>query len=201
MRNLKSALHIARESFERCIPSVIALKAGVVTDPDGRMLVPFYGREYRVPVRQGEEVPVRVEILLLHYLTQASGVMPKGEKISFKELPNGFIYNEPFTKRVTRPLVAAFGKQPELLQRAGVAIGGKPVPIGDASVEINALPRVPLTFIIWAGDEEFAPNGGVLFDATAPAYLSTEDCVVLAEIGVSMLRAQSHGSRAKRHES
>lgn len=197
MRNLETALMVARESFHRCVLSVVAPKAGVTADPEGRLVVPFYGREYRLPVRPGEEVPVPVEILLLHYSTRASGVMPIGEKVSFKELPNGFIYNEPFVNRVIRPLVAAFGDQPELLHRSGTAIGGKPVPLGDAAVEVPALPRVPLTFIIWAGDEEFTPNGGVLFDATAPEYLGTEDCVILAQIGVSVLCARSQELRGE----
>lgn len=200
MKNLETALLLARESFNRSVLSVVALKAGVIAGTDGRLVVPFYGREYRLPVREEEEIPVPVEILLLHYLTNASGAPPKGEKVSFKELPNGFIYNEPFTNRVIRPLVAAFGQQPQLLHRSGAAIGGKPVLLGDAAVEIPALPRVPLTFIIWAGDEEFAPNGGVLFDATVPAYLSTEDCVILAQIGVGLLRA-SRESRVESHES
>lgn len=197
MKNLTTALLIAREGFGRCIPSVIAPKAGVYLDPEGRLVVPFYGREYRMPVRQGEEVPVPVEILLLHYLTSASGVLPSGEKVSFKELPSGFIYNESFTNRVVRPLVAAFAERPHLLRQAGAAAGGRPVLFGDAAVEIPALPRVPLTFIIWAGDEEFAANGSVLFDATAPAYLSTEDCVILAQMGVSVLRALSQESRVE----
>ncbi|MDI6632634.1 MAG: DUF3786 domain-containing protein [Thermoanaerobacteraceae bacterium] len=42
---------------------------------------------------------------------------------------------------------------------------------------------------MWGGDEEFPASGGVLFDATVSGYLSTEDCVVLAQAGVSALRA------------
>ncbi|MEW6572360.1 MAG: DUF3786 domain-containing protein [Bacillota bacterium] len=200
MKNLETALLLARESFNRSVLPVVALKAGVIAGTDGRLVVPFYGREYRLPLREEEEIPVPVEILLLHYLINASGEPLKGEKVSFKELPNGFIYNEPFTNRVIKPLVAAFGEQPQLLHRSGATIGGKPVLLGDAAVEIPALPRVPLTFIIWAGDEEFAPNGGVLFDATVPAYLSTEDCVILAQIGVGLLRA-SRESRVESHGS
>jgi hypothetical protein len=115
--------------------------------------------------------------------------LPRGEKISFKELPDGFIYNAPFSQRVIRPLVAAFGSEPQLLLQAGMGLGGTAVPFGDAAVEVPALPRVPLTFIIWGGDEEFPASGGVLFDATVSGYLSTEDCVVLAQAGVSALRA------------
>lgn len=189
MINVKTALAMAREDFARGLPSVMALKAGVLMNNAGRLVVPFFGREYVLPVQKGEEIPAVTEILLLHYLTRASGELPGGEKISFKELPDGFIYNTPFSHRVIRPLVAAFGSEPHLLLRAGVRLGGTAVPFGDAAVEVPALPRVPLTFIIWGGDEEFPANGGVLFDATVSGYLSTEDCVVLAQAGVSALRA------------
>lgn len=186
--NVETALAMARESFARGLPSVMALKAGVLMDNAGRLTVPFFGREYVLPVREGEGVPAVTEILLLHYLTRASGELPRGEKISFKELPGGFIYNVPFSQRVIRPLVAAFGSKPRLLLQAGIGLGGRAVPFGDAAVEVPALPRVPLTFIIWGGDEEFPASGGVLFDATVSGYLSTEDCVVLAQAGVSALR-------------
>lgn len=189
MVNLEKALHFARADFSQRLASVVAVKAGVKTDSEGRLVVPLYGREYLLPVRCGEGVAPVVEILLLHYLTRASGALPTGERVSFKELPGGFLYYEAFTHRVLRPLVAVFGEKPQLLLKAGEKLGGRPLSFGDAAVELPALPRVPVTFIVWAGDEEFPPNGSVLFDATVPGYLSTEDCVVLAQMGVSALRA------------
>jgi hypothetical protein len=189
MINLEKALHLAREEFRRRVVPAMGVKAGVRSDLEGRLVVPLYGREYALPVRDGEDVAPAVEILLLHYVTRASGLLPEGEKVSFKELPGGFIYNVPFTNRVIRPLVATFGKEPPLLLRAGERLGGKPVPFGDAAVELPALPRVPVTFIVWGGDAEFPPNGSILFDGTVPGYLSTEDCVVLAQMGMGALRA------------
>ncbi|MCL6559443.1 MAG: DUF3786 domain-containing protein [Firmicutes bacterium] len=188
MKNLETALLLAREEFSRRIPSVMAQKAGVAAGGDGRLVVPFYGREYVFPVKKGETVPADKEILILHYLVRAPGILPVGEKVSLKELPNGFIYNESFRKRVIRPLVSAFGGRPELLVTAGAKVGGKPVPCGDAAVELLALPRLPLVFMIWNGDDEFPADGNVLFDAAVSAYLSVEDCVVLAQMGVSALR-------------
>jgi hypothetical protein len=40
---------------------------------------------------------------------------------------------------------------------------------------------VPLTLVLWRGDEEVAPNGNILFDANISDYLSTEDVAVLSE--------------------
>jgi hypothetical protein len=41
---------------------------------------------------------------------------------------------------------------------------------------------VPITIILWQGDDELAPQGNILFDATISDYLSTEDITVLCEI-------------------
>jgi hypothetical protein len=48
-------------------------------------------------------------------------------------------------------------------------------------VTINAFDRVPVTFVLWRGDEELSPNGNILFDANISDYLSTEDVTVLSE--------------------
>jgi hypothetical protein len=54
-------------------------------------------------------------------------------------------------------------------------------------VVITALPRVPIAFLLWDGDEELPPDARILFDASVPAYLSTEDAVVLAQQAVFRL--------------
>jgi len=48
-------------------------------------------------------------------------------------------------------------------------------------VTINAFAHVPITLVLWKGDEELAPNGNILFDANISDYLSTEDVTVLTE--------------------
>ena len=41
---------------------------------------------------------------------------------------------------------------------------------------------VPVTFVLWKGDEELPPEGNILFDSTISEYLSVEDINVLCEI-------------------
>ena len=52
---------------------------------------------------------------------------------------------------------------------------------GDVAVTVNAFSRVPITFILWRGDEEFLPEGNIIFDSTISDYLSTEDINMLCE--------------------
>ena len=63
------------------------------------------------------------------------------------------------------------------------------------AVTINAFKRVPITFVLWRGDEEFPPDGSILFDATVSDYLSIEDINVLCErITWKLVRLLKEGS-------
>jgi len=127
------------------------------------------------------EVPIRDKILVLHYLTLAKGVPISNKLIAFKELPEGASYFPTFSKRSIEPLIAHFGQQPHRLIAAAERLGGHAVDYGDVAVTINGFSRVPVTIVLWQGDEEFPPRGNILFDATISDYLSTYDITVLCE--------------------
>jgi hypothetical protein len=130
---------------------------------------------------RGIEVPLRDRILILHYFTGAKGTTATGKLIAYKQLPGGISYFPAFSQRAIGPLVKNFGESPELLAKAAAELGGREVDYGDVSVTINAFDHVPITLVLWKGDEEIAPNGNTLFDANIPDYLSTEDVTVLCE--------------------
>ena len=71
----------------------------------------------------------------------------------------------------TQKLEKVFGPEPSLLYKAAENLNPKKCDYGDASVEIFTLPRVPLYFIIRAGDDEFPPKASILFDQTASEHL------------------------------
>lgn len=148
-----------------------------VSYPDGE--VAFADRQ--------EAVPMAARVVLLHYLLTAGGQPVSGQLISFKEIPGGMIYLQPFNGRVLGAFKAIFGKNAGLLTKVGEKVGGKIDRYGDASVTLDILPCVPITYVIWEGDEEFPANATALFDATAQYYLPTEDLVVAAAAGASLL--------------
>jgi hypothetical protein len=61
-------------------------------------------------------------------------------------------------------------------------LGGYKADYGDTAITINAFSRVPITIVVWQGDDEFPSRGNVLFDANITDYLPTEDITVLSEI-------------------
>lgn len=142
-----------------------------------------------------EEVALKDKILLLHYLTQAKGKPLANKSIAYKELPDGVGYFRTFHKRAIKPLVDNFSGQPEKLIEAAREIGGIKAAVGDVAVTINAFKKVPITFVLWKGDDEFPPDGNILFDATVSDHLTIEDVNVLSErIAWKLVRALKEGS-------
>jgi hypothetical protein len=142
-----------------------------------------------------EEVPPKDRILLLHYLLQAKGTPLANKTVAYKELPEGVVYFRTFHKRAIKPLIDHFGKDPDKLLKAAKELGGKKADYGDIAVTIKAFKNVPITFVLWKGDEEFPPDGSILFDATVSDYLSIEDINVLSErIAWKLVRALREGS-------
>lgn len=160
------------------------------TDSQQVVIVEYLNRSYQVTfpnadislIDNPEEVPIRDKVLILHYLTLAKGTPIANKMITFKELPEGSNYFPTFSKRTIKPLLDRFGNQPLRLVDAAARLGGHKADYGDVAVTIKAFSYVPITVVLWRGDEEFAPSGSIIFDATISDYLSTEDITVLCEI-------------------
>lgn len=170
--------------------------------PDDEIQVGFryLGRELLVSFPQGTvetrngqgPIPLREEILVLHYLERASGV-PLAEKwASFSEIPGAAFYHSVFLMRCKSPLVEFFGGDPEALLSVAKEVGGEPLNLGDMGVKIRAFPFVPLALVLWRGDAEFPAEGSILFDASVNEYLPVEDTVILAESVVWKLIKAGH---------
>jgi hypothetical protein len=142
---------------------------------------------YDVILPDGREVPLKEKNLLLHYLLQAKTVPLAGQLISFKETPDGNFYYSKFAERVERPIREAFGDNPELLLKLKDRLDADTLDQGDAALRLFALPFVPLTCIVWKGDEEFPPSAQVLLDKTITEYLPTEDIIFLCQTAASRL--------------
>jgi hypothetical protein len=99
------------------------------------------------------EIPLKDKILTLHYLTGAKGTPATGKLIAYKQLPGGVSYFSAFSQRAIAPLVRNFGKSPELLMKAATKLGWHKADHGDVSVTVGAFPRVPITLVLWRGDE------------------------------------------------
>ena len=85
-------------------------------------------------------------------------------------------------------MLRAFGAQPG---GAG-ASGGRPSTASRSSwaTSRSGCPRCPasrIAYVLWRGDEEFAPSASVVFDASVEGYLDAEAVTVLAELATRRL--------------
>jgi hypothetical protein len=166
-------------------------RSGAQYLPDQKAaVIEHLNRTYHISFPQGEvtltgsaeAVPVRDKILILHYFTRARGTPLTGKMITYKELHEGINYYPTFFKRAIGPVVNRFKDEPLKLVEAAQRLGGHKADYGDTAVTIPAFPFVPLTFVLWRGDKEFAPDGNIMFDSTIADYLPTEDITILCEL-------------------
>ncbi|MBA4418214.1 MAG: hypothetical protein C0392_09945 [Syntrophus sp. (in: bacteria)] len=138
--------------------------------------------------RKGATVNLVTKIIILHYIVHASGIPLHTEQISYEDIgPGARHYLPVFEKRVAKPLVTAFGFNRDAFLEAGIALGAQEEVYGSASFTLNALPRIPVTFILWEGDEEFPPSIKILFNPTIAGYLPLEDIVVTSKLAATRI--------------
>jgi len=88
-------------------------------------------------------------------------------------------------------LLEAFGSHPEYLLDAGKALEAEKISRGNAGITVKVFPKLPLSLVIWKGDEELPAEATILFDATAPQILPTEDISTAAGMLVGRLVKES----------
>ena len=175
---LADALALGTQQLAQIPPETVCKTSGARYE-GGDYILQWFNNEK--PLSAVSE-PLR--ILWLHYLTANGTQNLSGNLIAYRDVAPALFYEPNFHKRAVKPLISCFGKNPEKLIETGEFLGGKKADLGDASVTINVLPYLPLTFVIWAGSEEFPPDGNILFDKTVKSWFSSEDVVVFASMAV-----------------
>jgi hypothetical protein len=184
-RRFADALVKARAGWAAADAAACAARAGCRFEGD-TALVPFLGRTHSVTHPDGEvtarggdgAVHVATAVMLLHYLLTADGTPPAGEWAAYRELPGCLFYAAAFAGRAEAPLARRFGGSAaaaEALAAAAEPLAGERLALADVAFRFQALPRVAVAALVWAGDEEFPGSATVLFDGAAGHYLPPED--------------------------
>ena len=202
----KAAIALAVAELQQINPKRLENRTGAqhfVEEAHEGLIVPYFGQARRitwpeVSVSPGDgagEISLPEQVLILHYLLNASGDPLTGRTIDFRQVPEGGFYWSAFVSRAKTPLLSTFGQDLPLYARVAATLGGEPLSLGDAAARFMAFPRVPVTHVLWGGDEEFPPEATILFDETIPGYLPTEDIAALAGASVYRLMGAAHKLR------
>ncbi len=174
-------------------PEDICANTGAVfIERTGSLQVQYLHADYLVDCASGDvaralgDAPTAttVKVLILHYLLHAVKHLPTGKMISFRDVRGGGAnYYPTFNKRAILPLQKTFENDTDKLIQAGLRLKGTQAAYGDASVTLPIFPHVPVTYVIWQGDEEISSSASILFDANVNSYLPCEDIVLAASFG------------------
>jgi hypothetical protein len=185
------AIDKAWEDLMKLDPNSIIENANVTFDESKHTFtVPVLNQEYQISLKDkkihfpggeiNEHVYGAITVLLLHYLINARSTTLKNKLITYRELPDGMVFYNAFRSIAIQPIADKYGYDLDGFAKAAEAIGGRKVNHGEIAYEFYIFPRVPVTYLLWAGDDEIPGSANILFDASASEQLHTED---LAEVG------------------
>jgi len=152
---------------------------------DGAYVLKSLGMDFRIKpgaktiesVTPGGEVLVErfgyfFNLSALWYLVLAKEIEPTGKHLKPDSLKGGEVFFKGTHKLPLDGVALKFGSDRDGFLEKVKSLGGKPLTeFGDASAELYPLPRVPVTLILWLGDDEFAPRVDLLFDSTCEIHL------------------------------
>ena len=99
----------------------------------------------------------QLELVTLLYLTQVTGISPLDQEfISVADLKEAHYFTGPHQLPL-ETLLERFSHDLPGFQRASRSLSGAPLDLADAAFKFLPLPRVPLYYLFWRGDDEFPP--------------------------------------------
>ncbi len=110
------------------------------------------------------------QILLIRYLLAPHGGHLTGELVSEKDFPGGSTFFQGPHAMPVNPLIRRYGSSPQSFASRGHELGAKPMALGDVSLTFYPFPLIPVTYILWEGDEEFPPIVTCLFDRSVSKW-------------------------------
>jgi hypothetical protein len=115
-----------------------------------------------------------LNLSLLCYLVRAKDMGLTGRHLKPEQLRGGQQFFQGTHVLPLPGLAGKYGASREgldaFLERAR-ELGGNPLGFGDASVELFPLPRIPVTLILWLGDDEFPARADLLFDSSSEHHI------------------------------
>lgn len=190
----RKAMEIACEKLKEIDLPQQAENGGFTTSEKG-IEIPFFGKTYTIDPKtctfhspDESVISLVTKGIILHYILESDGFPLSKKFITYGEIPGGLTYAGVFRRRVILPFINAFGQDLEAFKKTAESLKGIPALFGDAAFTFQILPRIPVTLVLWGGDEEFPPAGKMLFDASIDHYLDLEDVVVMGEMIVGRLK-------------
>lgn len=137
----------------------------------------------------GAVPPLSTQTFLLRYLLEGKNIKWNGQWKTFREMPWGEMYIQPYTGRVLTRAAFTFGTRVEAFRKAAERMNAVKLPHGDAGYQFELVHGYQMQILVWEGDEEFPPNAQVLYSDNFETGFAPEDRVVAGDILISTIKA------------
>lgn len=190
------------EEYAKASPEEMSSRTGFPYDTEKQQFqVTFFGRKYVVTWREfsatclddtyafdalGSMNPAK--ILVVRFLLEGATANGTGKFLTYREVPWGELYYRQFNGRCMMRLAYGFGNRLDSFRKAMEAMHAQPVKAGDAAYQVEVFPGYYVQFLLWEGDEEFAPSSQILFSDNFPAGFHAEDLVVVCDVLITILK-------------
>lgn len=132
---------------------------------------------------------LQAQTFLLRYLLTGKRLPAVGAWKTFRQLPWGEVYIQPFNGRCIRRSAFVFGKDLHKFSAASRKLGGVEIDQGDKGFEFIVVQDYRIRIIVWEAAEEFAPNAQILFSDNFAAGFLADESVAAAELLIGAICA------------
>lgn len=166
---------------------------------DGKeFYVNLLGRDYAIShpeyairaVDGGAIPPLPTQTFLLRRLLEGKDAAWQGSWKTFREMPWGEMYIQPYTGRVLTRAAFTFGTRIDAFRAACEKMGAQPVNHGDAGYQFRLVGAYRMQILVWEGDDEFPPSAQVLYTDNFAEGFAAEDRVVAGDILISTIKSE-----------
>lgn len=183
--------------FRQLEPEATVNRLKSVRWAEGKFYVNLLGREfaithpdYAIEAIDGGPLPPRpTQTFLLRYLLESREVAWGGTWKTFREMPWGEMYIQPYTGRVLTRAAFTFGTRVPAFRAACEKMGALALPHGDAGYQFDLIGGYRIQLLVWEGDDEFPPNAQVIYSDNFAEGFAAEDRVVAGDILISTIKA------------
>ncbi len=185
------------EKFRTLDPADVTARLSQVSWNGSAFTLKLLGREfsithpaYSITATDGGNLPpLPTQTFLLRYLLESRDVAWQGGWKTFREMPWGEMYIQPYTGRVLTRAAFTFGTRVAAFKAACEKMGAISLPHGDAGFQFDLIGGYQMQIMVWEGDEEFPPNAQVIYSDNFADGFAAEDRVVAGDILISTIKS------------
>ena len=194
--NYEKVFSYFQGEFLKLDQEAAAEKLGLFCEEDA-IMIPWFGNCWRIDRNTGiitdenGNIPDVTQRLLImhHFCFFRMDAVHSDKWVPFRQIREAACFERAYKKSAVDPIVEYFAGKKELFAQAARALGGTPVPYGDAGFRIYPLPQIGLTYIFYDADEEFEASCNILFESTVTWWIHPESVPTIASAATEKLIA------------